>query len=343
MVLSFGMFDWVDGRDTASTAELYDSRIELIKAAEAAGFSRYHMAEHHATTLGMAPSPSVFLAAVARETRHIRLGPLVYLLPLYEPLRLAYEISMLDHLSHGRLELGVGRGVSPFELGYHGVDHTQTKPVFLEALDTVLTALTSDELTAGGDLTPRYEHVPMHLHPLQQPYPPLWYATTVPESSAWAGRHGLHLMGLGTSADFRSCVAAYREAAAKVEPGTHRLNDHVVDPCIGMHRQIVVAPSDEEAMAIAAAGYDRFAYNFISLWHRHDQHHLDGRIDLEANHRSETMFIGSPASIIDKIERQRAEADLNYFALSFAWGNLSHAQSLQSIELFASEVMPAFQ
>src|SRR4029450_11973265 len=119
--VAFGLFDWVDRRQ-GPLGQLYEDRLRLLEAADAAGFAGYHLAEHHATPLGMAPSPSVFLAAAAQRTRCMRLGPLVYLLPLYHPLRLIEEVCMLDHLSGGRLDLGVGRGVSPYEVGYHGLD-----------------------------------------------------------------------------------------------------------------------------------------------------------------------------------------------------------------------------
>src|SRR5215467_13317923 len=94
---AFGMFDHVDRSDEPIGA-LYEHRLKLVEAAEAAGFRTYHVAEHHATRLGMAPSPSIFLAAVAQRTRRIRFGPLVYLLPLYTPLRLVEEIAMLDQM-----------------------------------------------------------------------------------------------------------------------------------------------------------------------------------------------------------------------------------------------------
>src|SRR5512132_315765 len=124
--VEFGMFDWIDRRQQAPLGQLYEDRLRLLQAADAAGFFCYHLAEHHATPLGMAPSPSLFLTAAAQRTTHIRLGPLVYLLPLYDPLRLIEEVCMLDNLSNGRLELGVGRGVSPYELGYFGVDPART-------------------------------------------------------------------------------------------------------------------------------------------------------------------------------------------------------------------------
>jgi alkanesulfonate monooxygenase SsuD/methylene tetrahydromethanopterin reductase-like flavin-dependent oxidoreductase (luciferase family) len=113
--VAFGLFDWID-RGTAPLHQLYKDRLQLLEAADAAGFFCYHLAEHHATLLGMAPSPALFLTAAAQRTQRIRLGPLVYLLPLYNPLGLIEEVCMLDQLSGGRLELGVGRGVTPYEL-----------------------------------------------------------------------------------------------------------------------------------------------------------------------------------------------------------------------------------
>ena len=99
--IAFGMFDHVD-RGDGSLGALYEHRLKMVEAAEAAGFRTYHVAEHHATTLGMAPSPSVLLAAAIQRTRRIRLGPLVYILPLYTPLRLIEEIWVMPHFQpHG--------------------------------------------------------------------------------------------------------------------------------------------------------------------------------------------------------------------------------------------------
>ena len=146
---TFGLFDWID-QGTAPLQQLYEERLQLLEVADAAGFFCYHLAEHHTTPLGMAPSPALFLTAAAQRTRRIRLGPLVYLLPLYTPLRLIEEVCMLDHLSGGRLELGVGRGVSPYELGYFGVDATGTRALFDEVLTILITGMTQARLTVAG-------------------------------------------------------------------------------------------------------------------------------------------------------------------------------------------------
>src|ERR1700744_3613992 len=119
--MDFGVFDHLDRYD-GPLSEYYEARLRLIELYDRAGFFGYHLAEHHATPLGMAPSPSVFLAAVAQRSKRLRFGPMVYALPLYHPLRLIEEICMLDQLSGGRLDIGFGRGASPIELSFFGQD-----------------------------------------------------------------------------------------------------------------------------------------------------------------------------------------------------------------------------
>src|SRR4029078_306247 len=96
--MQFGIFDHLD-RNDLPLHEYYEARLKLIEIYEQAGFYSYHVAEHHSTPLRMAPSPSVFLAAVAQRTTRLRFGPLVYALPLYHPIRLIEEICMLDQMS----------------------------------------------------------------------------------------------------------------------------------------------------------------------------------------------------------------------------------------------------
>ena len=110
------------------------------------------MSEHHSTPLNITPSPSVFLAAVTQRTKRIRLGALVYVLPTHHPLRLAEEICMLDHLSRGRIEVGVGRGASPHELHYFGVDSEQSPAMYVEAYDVIKQALTQAESISRANI-----------------------------------------------------------------------------------------------------------------------------------------------------------------------------------------------
>jgi len=136
--------------------EQLENRLKIIEVYDRCGIHGYHVAEHHGTPLGYATSPSLFLAAAAQRTRRIKIGPLIYILPLYHPLRLIEEICMLDNLSSGRFMLGMGRGISPIEAGFFY----------------------------------SFDKVPMTLRPIQKPHPELWYATRTPESFAWAAQSG---------------------------------------------------------------------------------------------------------------------------------------------------------
>ena len=150
MEVAFGIFDHLERHDVP-LEQLYEERLQLIEAADRAGIFCYHLAEHHATPLGMSPSPSVFLPAVAMRTRKIHLGPLVYLLPLYHPIRLVEEICMLDQLSGGRLEVGVGRGISPYELAYLSVHFLESREIFEESLKVIVQGLREGKISHRGE------------------------------------------------------------------------------------------------------------------------------------------------------------------------------------------------
>ena len=143
MALEFGVWDHFEQQDPQRVplTQQYEERIEYVVEAERLGFGRYHVAEHHLTPLDMAPSPTVFLAAVARHTSRIRLGSMVLCLPLYHPVRLIQEICMLDHLSGGRFEPGVGRGVRDVEHEWFGLDPMQSRERYKETLDLLVQGL----------------------------------------------------------------------------------------------------------------------------------------------------------------------------------------------------------
>src|SRR5215510_6989336 len=147
--MKVGIFDHVEFAERPIATTL-DERLRFATAADDAGIYGLHVAEHHATPLNLVPVPGVYLGAVARATKLIRLGPLVYLLPLYSPLRLVEEICVLDHLSHGRLEIGVGRGVSPFEIGYHKVAHEDSRDIFIDVFTCMTTTLSTDTFSYAG-------------------------------------------------------------------------------------------------------------------------------------------------------------------------------------------------
>src|SRR5947209_6491220 len=150
MNLSFGVFDHLD-TSGAPLRDLYEDRLKLIELYDRLGFYCYQVAEHHSTPLGMAPSPSVLMAAVSQRTRRINFGPLVYTLPLYHPIRLIEEICMLDQISGGRLQFGVGKGISPIEVAYYGLDPAKLGKMFVESFEVLMRGLQNRMLDFEGE------------------------------------------------------------------------------------------------------------------------------------------------------------------------------------------------
>ncbi len=138
--LQCGIFDWVEASQR-TPGEVYAHKLELAAAADRAGFHAYLLAEHQGTPLSINASPSVLLSAMIQRTKRLRLGALTFCLPWYNPYRFYNEVCMLDQLSRGRLEVGVGRGVSPIEskiFGVAGIEESRDK--YRETLDVFFAA-----------------------------------------------------------------------------------------------------------------------------------------------------------------------------------------------------------
>ena len=344
--LRFGIWDWLDRPPGLPIGALYEQRLRLLEAADRAGFYCYHLAEHHGTPLSAAPSANLFFAAASQRTRRLRLGALVYLLPMYHPLRLVEEIAMLDHLTGGRLEVGVGRGASPYELAMFGISPEAAPELFREALDILVQGLATGDLTYEGRHF-RLADTRADLRPRQQPYPPLWYPTTNADSIPWIAREGFNtIYGFGflspTLEDTRAQLDRYARLHAEAATRPGRLNGHVAAPLYGFTRQVYVAETDAQARREARAAFADFFANFNYLWALHGNDRYSSRVDFDQLVERGLILLGSPASVRAQLTHAVAAAGGNYFAGTFAFGSLSEQQILRSLDLFAREVMLAF-
>ena len=233
--MRFGLFDHMD-RSGEDTSAQYETRLQILEACDRAGFYSYHLAEHHGTPLGLAPSPSVFLAAAAQRTKTLRLGALVFTLSLYHPLRLLDELCMLDHLSNGRLDVGIGRGISPIELGFYGVVPEESPAIFQEVTEILLKGFVSNELSHRGKHF-TFDKVPIELRPHQRPMPPLWYGLGRPESLDWVASRGINVIGNGPAALVRRVTDRYRAIWKEAGKSDATL------PKMGIGRHMIIAVS----------------------------------------------------------------------------------------------------
>jgi alkanesulfonate monooxygenase SsuD/methylene tetrahydromethanopterin reductase-like flavin-dependent oxidoreductase (luciferase family) len=342
--MKVGLFDHVEHGERPLVT-LFDERLRFAEAADAAGIYCLHVAEHHATPLNMVPVPGVYLAAVARATKRMRLGPLVYLLPLYSPLRLIEEICMLDHLSHGRLDVGVGRSVSPYELKFHKVEHDQSREIFIDAFKCISAGLTTDSLSYEGEHFV-YENVPIELRPLQQPHPPFWYGSSNEIGSTWAGEHGLHFVTLGPPNVAKANIDAFKTALKKRGGPVQPKSEFSGGAVIGLQRHIFVADTDAEARRFGKPAMDRHLAHLNWLRVKHGETGLTSRLnvprgaDFEACIADGTVIAGSPQTVLAELERQAKELGINYLLTYLFLGNMSLAEALRSLDLFSGEVMP---
>jgi alkanesulfonate monooxygenase SsuD/methylene tetrahydromethanopterin reductase-like flavin-dependent oxidoreductase (luciferase family) len=332
--IEFCVFDHLD-RGGFPLGELYSNRLRIVEAYDACGFYAYHLAEHHATSLGLAPSPGIMLSAVAQRTTRLRLGPMVYVLPLHEPLRLIEEICMLDQMSGGRLELGLGRGSSPFELAYFGVGHLESQKRYAEAREIVLAGLSQDVLNFEGRHF-NYINVPMVLKPVQRPHPPLWYGLTRPDGAAWAARESINVVTNGAIARIRPLMDRYC-----TEWQTQHGNN-VPLPRLAVSRHIYVGETTEEAEDTGRRAYDNWYRSNAELWRAFATESLVFPKTYDEAISLGTLIVGTPDDVRTSVQRNIEGTRANYLMGRYAFGDIPLDRVLRSVQLFAKEVMPAF-
>jgi alkanesulfonate monooxygenase SsuD/methylene tetrahydromethanopterin reductase-like flavin-dependent oxidoreductase (luciferase family) len=376
MTLRFGVFDHIEPVPGLGLDRIYRERLVQIERLDSAGFYAYHLAEHHTPAIhSLAPSQNVFLGSVAQRTTRLRFGPCVYVLPLHHPLRLIEEISMLDNLSGGRLDIGVGRG-GVMEAYFWGqeADSETNYARYVETLAIVREGLSHEQLTYAGRFH-RFDHLPMYLRPLQQPYPPLWYM----RNPVTAAMEGMHTIIVGSLDGLAVAVPRYREAWEQHQ-GVGVTNVQGEEPMVGLVVHLVIAETDDEALAAAAPAWEKYRWNlaaprrleaekrgltqFMStkdgsfgfvgdrpagLPARETRRDIDAELERFDQQKSRPhpnrlgglTLAGSPAAVREYMDEYVATG-ANYFVASFQWGDLSHEQAMRSIELFASEVMPRY-
>ena len=189
---TFGIFDHIEDIPGTPTPQLLRDRLDLIKQADEAGFAGFHLAEHHGSDLCMAPNQEVFIAAASQVTKNIRLGPMVKLLPLHHPVQIIEDMCVVDNLTNGRLDFGVGRGVAPIEHYWFGSNWPESRERFVDVLGIICDAFATGEISSESSKYYDFPTIPLSTKPVQDPIP-FWY----PGSPVTAGRHGMNLMWPG--------------------------------------------------------------------------------------------------------------------------------------------------
>lgn len=310
------------------------SRLDFAVAAEAAGIGHYHVTEHHGTPLSVCPAPNLFLAALSQRTTRLRMGALVYVLPAHEPLRLAEELAVLDQLTNGRLDVGVGSGVSPYELAYFGIDAGQARARYAETLDLVTRALATGRMTHTGTLLRDYD-VELSIGPVQRPHPPLWYASSNTGTAEWAGarrqlrrpleRRRVRALGPGLLA------GVGRPARRRDRP----------PPAAGLRGQRLHRRDRRRGHGTLPQGQRRVRLPAHKLWHDHGNHQVDALYDTDRTIANGNSLVGSAGTVRDLLIERVRQAPVNYFEATLAFGDLTAAEAQANLTAFTETVMPA--
>jgi alkanesulfonate monooxygenase SsuD/methylene tetrahydromethanopterin reductase-like flavin-dependent oxidoreductase (luciferase family) len=339
--MEFGVFDHVE-RSGSDLARTYADRLAVARAAEDAGFYCIHVAEHQGTPLSLAPSPNVLLSAISQCTSRIRFGALCYILPLYDPLRLINEICMLDQLSGGRVQIGVGRGVSPIEMGFFGMDPSSSREIFQEDLEIILQGLTSSNLTYDGKHR-RYVEVPIELSPVQVPTPPIWYPTSSVASVPWIAEKRFNTVFLGAPAHVAEQVKVFQDSLADPDD-FDRLH-------VGILRYVFVAETDAEAIRHAGPTYHAHLENLHFLGRTRGVRaravvpDTAGAREGNPENIAEAVnrgwaAVGSPETVTEQVQKMIAETGCNYLIFNPLLADTAGDRAVAAVQLFGDAVMP---
>jgi alkanesulfonate monooxygenase SsuD/methylene tetrahydromethanopterin reductase-like flavin-dependent oxidoreductase (luciferase family) len=317
---------------------------EIMRADEL-GFDYAWVAEHHfSNEYGIMPDVFVYAGYLAALTQRIKIGTAVVTLPLANPLRVAENAAFVDILSNGRFALGLGSGYRKYEFDGFGADFEGRREVQEEALPLLMDIFLNKRVNHQGKhfdfkVDGQYELFP---HSLQQPHPPVFLAGATERSIAVAGRMGFGLM-LSTWTPFEELArqtAAYRR---HLEETPQRLRANPARGNIDVARWTYIAETDAKARSDSEAGIMRHLKHFAS---GHTSGYLgtvsQGGATSERNYDTlsrDIILHGSPATVIEKIERLRDMTGATSVMLHYPpWYGVEKA--LASLELFASEVAP---
>ena len=337
----------------AEAADLFEQTFREVQLEEQLGFRYHFIVEHQGSfNIGQCQSPTAYLAALARHTSTIRIGGMVFPLPFHNPMRLAQDNAMVDQLSRGRVEFGVGTGPREHEFMRWNMPFSERRAMAMEALEIIEKAWTEESVTYEGKYWQFDEAIPLP-KPYQKPHPPIWWGGISPDSLEYAAAHNYN-MGMFLETDtvlaerHELWMRLWKEAGHK-GPMPRSL----------LSRSVYVAETDEQAREEVAAyltqaytwGDERQKYSRITEY--------KGDYDRSYRSSGESMFhgmttgvdfwqdtglghVGSPETVIRRIEEQQKLIGHDVFLARFRFGPMPAKMVEKSLTLFGEKVLPAF-
>ena len=352
--IDFAVFDQFQANFFTMVPEAvdyYERSFREVQLAERLGFRYQFVIEHQNSNVGQCQSPLVYLAALSQRTSTIRIGGMVFPLPYYNPMRLAQDAAMVDQLSGGRMEFGVGVGVREHEFLRWNLRYSERRAMGLEALEIIKKAWTEEIVTYEGKYWQFEEALPLP-RPYQKPHPPIWWGGYSPTSLEYAAAHNYNV-GIGLEPD---TVAAERlglwrqlwKDAEHKGPMPHSLQTG----------QIYIAETDEQAREEVAPylvqaytwGDERVKQTRLGVYRGDDnpdrvrasQIFIDMTTGIDYWLDTGLAHVGSPETVIRRLEQQQQCLGFDTYMARFRWGPIPDELVERSMRLFGEKVMPAF-
>ena len=325
---------------------IYEEHLDQAKLAEDLGYDTVWLTEHHFWEDGWCPALLPTAAAIAARTTSIRIGTFVILLPLGKhPINVVEEATVVDIISKGRLDLGLGLGYRKAEFAGYGISREDRPALMEEGLEIIRRAWTEDQFSFKGD---HFDLKNVHLEPtpVQQPHPPIWTAVMGRKSAKRAARFGFHVAGTGGE----NLQKMYDEELVK--------NDrNPKDFKISQLRLVYIAPTRDEAWETCQQHahymmdtYDKWLKEAADVkWFQETMSVSDMPSPEELRDTPNLSFfeaplmVGTPEDIIEEIERYQEASRVTHLVMWMQLAGMPTEKANKSMELFAKEVMPHFR
>ncbi len=339
--MQFGLFYEWPNPTLRPWKTLFEEGVEQIQYSEAVGFDYCLIAEHHFTNYGNSPAPLLQALYIGQRTRRLKIGTAAVILPVWQPLRLAEEVAVLDNLIDGRFLCGVGRGYQPYEMAGFGRNVADSRQRFQETLEVLLKAWTQEEsFTYDGEYVKITSPVTVFPKPLQKPYPPLLLMGTSLDSMRVAAQ--LDMLPFSSGMMGTDGIRAQFGALVHAHAG---LGKALSDLHLGLQCMTHVAPTDEEASE--ALRYVRWQTRAQRGLNR--QEVLNGRVEaspypneLDDKSLLDRLFFGSPETVIAKF-KHAARVGVTHSSNWMMFGGIEHEKLMRSIRLMGEEVIPVLR
>jgi natural product biosynthesis luciferase-like monooxygenase protein len=334
--------------EDCSEEQYYKNFFEEVAYAEELGFDSIWLGEHHFCRY-VCPAPQLVAAAVAQRTKKMRIGTAIALLPHHDPIRLAEDYAMVDLLSGGRLDFGVGRGF--IKATYDGFNQSmsESRDRFNESLELIERAWQQPTFSYDGKFY-HAKDVTILPRPLQKPSPPIFMAAAVsPESFIAAGEKG-HSILLAPFIQSRSALkehlqlyketlqrSGYSSDSLEIVAGYHSFVDETPERACKTWESHYMRYMHFVGSLIDPSGYTNSQYE---SWRRSGE--ALQQITWERMYPSQVLC-GDPAQCVERIQLMQEEFGVTHFWVYMDLGGLEQAQVFRSIERFATRVMPKFR